>query len=197
MVKQGSPAVWSESPSHAGMGTRRPLLERMRLPGSRSPLPLGLGDAHTFQARKGSPAVQLLSSCLKESHHQVDLFALAQSSQTTRIFASLPGGLFRSVSQKAWLVFPGSGTHWHIQGIWGPVIARWHQQTTSESPVSHDKVLRIHLVQMIHALASGALGEMDSELQGTLGATSHPHSCRTAALGRVLSWLLASCPTTC
>lgn len=30
-------------------------------------------------------------SCLKESHDQVDQFALAQSSQTTLVFASLPG----------------------------------------------------------------------------------------------------------
>lgn len=184
-VKQGPPAVWRETPLCVGMGTLRPLLEWRRLLGGRSLLPSGLGDAHTFQPCKGSPAVQLLpavrkgqrvffgnctalalpartllltllrrsngstwpwramkepaDSCLKASHHQVDPLASAQSSQTTLIFASLPGGLFRSLTQRVWLVFPASGTDWHIQG---PLIARWHQQTTSESPVSHQKVLR-------------------------------------------------------
>ena len=78
-------------------------------------------------------------SGLKASHHQVDLFASAQSSQTTLTFASLPAGLFRSLTQRVWLVFPGSGMDWHIRG---PLIARWHQQTTLESPVSHQIVLR-------------------------------------------------------
>lgn len=80
-----------------------------------------------------------VDSCLKGSHHQAELFAPAQLSQTTLIFASLPGGLFRSRTQRVWLVFPGSGTDGNMQG---PLIARWHQQSPLESPASHPEVLR-------------------------------------------------------
>lgn len=100
------------------------------------------GSTWPSRARK-EPA----DSCLKASHRQVDLFALAQSSQTTLTFASLPGGLFRSLTQRLRLVFPGSGTDWHIQG---PLIARWHQQTTSESSVSHQKGLRHYERPQLH-----------------------------------------------
>lgn len=78
-------------------------------------------------------------SCLKGSHHQAELFAPAQPSQTTLIFASLPGGLFRSRTQRVWLLFPGSGTDGYVQG---PLIARWQQQNHSESPVSRPAVPR-------------------------------------------------------
>lgn len=86
-------------------------------------------------------------SCLKVSHHQVSLFASAQPSQTALIFASWPGGLFGSLTQRVWLVFPGSGTNWHIQG---PLIARWHQQASSESLVSHQKILRHYERPQLH-----------------------------------------------
>lgn len=130
------------------------------------------GSTWPWRAMKGPG-----DSRLKVSHHQVDLFASAQSSQTTLIFASLPGGLFRSLAQRVWLAFPGSGTDGHIQG---PLIARWHQQTTSESPVSHQKVPRHDETTQLHL---GANHPCTGGIRGSGGRAEEPrHNLMSAFL---------------
>lgn len=132
---KGSPAVLLLSSARRGQSAFSGNCTALALPARTllTTLPgRSSGSTWPWRAMKGPG-----DSRLKASHHQVDLFASAQSSQTTLIFASLPGGLFRSLTQRVWLAFPGSGTDWHIQG---PLIARWHQAghlgVTCESPKS-------------------------------------------------------------